>query len=658
MKSIQFRILAAFLLVSLVPLSALTIYMFNSMEEQLILKEKESMTEVVSETGKRMDQWLEKQMEMLNLLAKTKEIKSENIDEMLPIMAEFKSGSSVFETAFYVKPDGYVFAHTTQSSIGSNYADRTYIQKALKGEANFSDVLVSKATGNPIVVIATPVTKDGEIVGVLASSINFNEFVVEFTAQGDQIGEMYLIDNLNVVRMSSNNKEFIGKNIDEISFNPEIKNVLANKADMPKVFDVISKAVEEFIFYAPVSKMDFGIYWSVHKADVVSIFKPIKIKMLMPMLATSLFVVIIAFILAKGITRPLKIMVDRIKDVAHGDGDLTKRLEANSLTEINQLSQNINAFIENIHGIVARTLETVAKMDQTMREVNQVVEQSEKHTYEIHKVIDDVNRDFSIQADNTQNASNAVEEIAIGINRIAENAGRVSEYSVQANIESKNGNDTIVKAMEQMQLVSDYVAESSEKIKSLGEKSNDISNIVAVITDIAEQTNLLALNAAIEAARAGEHGKGFAVVAEEVRKLADQSKQSADDIIALIASIQVDAEASVTSMEIVSKETNNGLSLVEDAGSVFSTILERMQNVANDIQEVSAAAEEITAGTEEASASIQGVSLTAEHTKEKSNNMKLSIEEESKIMLQLSSAVDSLEEVGTELKAAINRFKV
>ena len=128
MNSIQFRILVSFLLVSLIPLCGLTFYMFNSMEEQLILKEKESMTEVVSETGKRMDQWLEKQMDMLHLLAKTKEIKSENINEMLPIMNEFKTGSSVFETALYVKPDGYVFAHTTESSIGSNYADRAYIQ--------------------------------------------------------------------------------------------------------------------------------------------------------------------------------------------------------------------------------------------------------------------------------------------------------------------------------------------------------------------------------------------------------------------------------------------------------------------------------------------------------------------------------------------------
>lgn len=658
MKSIQFRILIAFLVVSLIPLSALTYYVFNSMEKQLLLKEKDSMTEVVSETGKRMDQWLEKQMDMLTLLSKTNAVKSGTVENMLPIMMEFKGNSSVFETAFFVEPDGNVRAHTTESSIGANYADREYIQKALKGEANYSDILISKATGNPIMVIATPVENNGAIIGVLASSINFAAFVTEFTAQDGQTGEMYLIDNLNVLRMASKGEDLIGKTIEETNLPISVKKILTNKPDTPQSYEAIDSGVNDFIFYAPVETTGYGIYWDVHKADVVSIFTPIKIKMIMSMLATSLLVAVIAFFLSKGITRPIKVMIERIKEIAQGDGDLTKRVDINSLKEINILAHYINDFIENVHGIVERTKEAVIKMDQSMLEVNNVVVKSEQNTYAIQEIIEKVNEDFVIQADNTQNASNAVEEIAIGVNRIAENAGRVSEYSHETNQESIKGNETIIKAMEQMQLVSTSMEESSKKIDSLGKQTNEISNIVAVITDIAEQTNLLALNAAIEAARAGEHGKGFAVVAEEVRKLADQSKSSADQIIELIHRVQKDADVSVSSMQTVTKETQTGLGLVKEAGHVFSNILERMQNVTDDIQEVSAASEQISAGTEEASASISGVAMVAEQTKERSNTMNNSIQEEAQIMSQLSSSVCSLKEIADELNSLVNRFKV
>ncbi|WP_017755277.1 methyl-accepting chemotaxis protein [Calidifontibacillus oryziterrae] len=658
MKSIQFRILIAFLVVSLIPLSALSYYVFNSMEKQLLIKEKESMTEVVSETGKRMDQWLQKQMDMLTLLSKTSAVKSGIAADMLPIMNEFKGNSSVFETAFFVKPDGIVHAHTTASSIGANYSDRDYIQKALKGESSFSDVLVSKATGNPIVVIATPVESDGSIIGVLASSINFAAFVSEFTSQDDQLGEIYLIDNVNIVRMASRSEELIGKPLEETNLSVAVKQILAKKPETPQSFEVEDKNVDDFIFYAPVEVTGFGIYWDVHREDVVNIFTPIKVKMIMAMLAVSLLVIIAAFFLSKGITRPMKVMIERIKEVAHGDGDLTKRVEINSLKEINALAHYINAFIENVHGIVSRTKEAISKLDQSIIEVNNVADQSEKNTYAIQEVIGKVNQDFVVQADNTQNASNAVEEIAIGVNRIAENAGRVAEYANETNGESIKGNETIVKAMNQMKLVSNYVDESSGKIDSLGKRTYEISNIVAVITDIAEQTNLLALNAAIEAARAGEHGKGFAVVAEEVRKLADQSKNSADQIIELIQRIQNDADISVSSMQNVTRETQTGLILVEEAGSVFSNILERMQNVADDIQEVSAASEQISAGTEEASASIQGVAMVAEMTKERSNEMNSSIHEEAQVMNQLASSVGSLKQIADELNALVNRFTV
>ena len=125
-----------------------------------------------------------------------------------------------------------------------------------------------------------------------------------------------------------------------------------------------------------------------------------------------------------------------------------------------------------------------------------------------------------------------------------------------------------------------------------------------LITTVASQINLLALNAAIEAARAGENGRGFAVVANEVRKLAEQSAESAHQIDALIKGIQEDSKQSVTSMDKVIREVQSGKELVHDAGNTFQMILHAIQHVAHKIQEVSAITEEISASSEEIAASV------------------------------------------------------
>jgi methyl-accepting chemotaxis protein len=251
-----------------------------------------------------------------------------------------------------------------------------------------------------------------------------------------------------------------------------------------------------------------------------------------------------------------------------------------------------------------------------------------------------------------------MEEMAVGISRIAESSSTVSEASVETAKEAAAGNEAIQKVVYQMDSIRASVTSSSQAVKELGMRSQEIGQIVGAITDIADQTNLLALNAAIEAARAGEHGRGFAVVADEVRKLAEQSRVSADQIANLITEIQEDTNRVVLAIEKGNAEVDSGIRVVEAAGEAFEKILNSVQHVADQIQEVSAAAEEMSASTEEVTASVEEMSRIARDSSQHSQSVVGASEEQLGIINEISASVQSLSVMAKELHDVVKQFKL
>jgi methyl-accepting chemotaxis protein len=209
--------------------------------------------------------------------------------------------------------------------------------------------------------------------------------------------------------------------------------------------------------------------------------------------------------------------------------------------------------------------------------------------------------------------------------------------------------------MESIRSVTDNAV---EEINSLHESSEEIGQIIEVITDIANQTHLLSLNAEIEAARAGEHGKGFAVVANEVRKLAEQSEQSADQIVQLIRGIQSHTTRSVKVMEKGSSEVQTGVVTIEEADLTFEKITAMIENVADKTQDVSAAVEEISSSSEQIVASSEQTSGIAKESAEKSKNVAATSEGQKTAMERVSRYAQSLKQFASEMDQSIKLFKV
>lgn len=237
------------------------------------------------------------------------------------------------------------------------------------------------------------------------------------------------------------------------------------------------------------------------------------------------------------------------------------------------------------------------------------------------------------------NTSSAVEELTVSMKQVSNNAEASAEAARRALEAAEQGNRSVSDTLEGMQRIRSSVQATAKRIKSLGDRSLEISEIINVINDITEQTNLLALNAAIEAARAGEAGRGFAVVADEVRKLAEHSRSATKDIAALIKAIQVETSEAVVVMEEGTKEVEVGARLADQAGKALEAISTVVRQSAELVQEISLASKQQVRGTEGVASAMQIISNITRQTSTGARQTTYTVEHMVKLSEQLNEVL-------------------
>lgn len=365
----------------------------------------------------------------------------------------------------------------------------------------------------------------------------------------------------------------------------------------------------------------------------------------------------VALFLANYIVKPVQHVVGRMNQIAKGDFT-GEDLQIKSKDEIGQLSDSVNLMSSSLKGLVTSVQNVTDQVAASSEELSAGAELTTTATEHVVNNINEVAKGAEVSAEVATNSALAMDEVSVGVQRIAESSSEVAAMSQQSTDIAKDGNAKIERAVVQMGRISGTVESTSSIIKQLGERSKQIGDIVTAITDISSQTNLLALNAAIEAARAGEHGKGFAVVADEVRKLAEQSQDSAAKIKELIERTQEDTKQSIQSMMNVVHEVQAGTLDVNEAGVAFKKILEAEILVAEQIHEVSAISEQMSANSQEVSASVQEVQAIATQSSEGAQTIVTASREQLASMEEISESAKSLSEMSEALQNELAKFKI
>ena len=377
-----------------------------------------------------------------------------------------------------------------------------------------------------------------------------------------------------------------------------------------------------------------------------------------------LIVLIIAIVLS-GIgvyffTRRIKKRLSRMSSALQlaGKGDFTSVIEDNTGDELSDLAASFNLMSQNLKTMINEVTTSSIHLSNAAEELLASSEESTAATNQVAVSITEVAKNVETQGKNTEESAHAIDGITIAITRIADNASKVAESSVESTTQSELGYKNVLNVINQMNTISQANSGTNQVIQELESKSEEIGNIIEVITNIANQTNLLALNAAIESARAGEHGKGFAVVADEVRKLAEQSSTSANQIAEIIGKIQHETQKAVQMMEKANQEVTNGVNLAEETGKTFNVIKHAIEDSTMQTQELSAISEELSASVQQVNASIEEVAQLAKVTSDNAGQIATVTEEQLAATEEVANAAASLTKLAENLRELVNKFTI
>ncbi|MTH54909.1 HAMP domain-containing protein [Bacillus mangrovi] len=397
--------------------------------------------------------------------------------------------------------------------------------------------------------------------------------------------------------------------------------------------------------------------WAVNQSDETSskmqtylILTGVSMLLLMAVMISSL-------LLFRKKINPLKELTAIARSVAAGDLSAGK-VKADSKDEVGMLAGSINGMVDNLRTLIQEVGQASEHVASSAEQLTASAEESSKAAESITGVTQEL-------ASGSEKQLAAIEESNQSFHRMSENAGemlnlaKVASGSARMAFEkAADGNQSILTSVRQMEIIEENVGDLSRVVKDLGGRSREIGKIVDVITGIADQTNLLALNAAIEAARAGEQGKGFAVVADEVRKLAEQSAASAQQISELVRLIQESASQAGTEMNETTDEVAEGMTAIHSAGNLFKEISTSTKEAAAEMEALSNQVKELADHTSAAEQAVRSISAVAQETSEGTQMTAAASEEQLASTEEITSSAVMLAKMAEDLQKAVGKFKM
>ena len=366
---------------------------------------------------------------------------------------------------------------------------------------------------------------------------------------------------------------------------------------------------------------------------------------------------VLSVYLTRLVTKPLYIITDEIYKMANGD--FSKKLDLgfnNRTDEFGHLVRSIAKMKTNLRTLIADVQKQSEQLSASAEELTLSAEQSAQASKQIAIAISDVAVGSERQEKSIHDTLVIVEREAAEVMRVATNADQAALVAQKTAQAAEAGGRIIDLAQQQMKSIEITVNRSAEVVDKLGLRSKEIGVIVETITVIADQTNLLALNAAIEAARAGEAGRGFAVVAEEVRKLAEQAGESAKRITTLVHEIRVETNQAMVTMHNGTKEVKSGSLTVSEAGQAFNNITGLVDEVSEQVKDISAAAQNLSMGSQAIVAAVKGIENVVRETVSQTQTISAGTEELTASSEEVAITSKSLSGMSETLQISTSRF--
>lgn len=364
-----------------------------------------------------------------------------------------------------------------------------------------------------------------------------------------------------------------------------------------------------------------------------------------------------AYFVARSITKPILKMASLAEEI--GKGDLTVEIiNSKSNDELGKLTQAFDHMVVNLRQLVTRVRDGSSLVASNSEQVASSTEQMNSSVQQISSTIQQISKGSQTQAQELEKTSRVVIKLTKDMKSLALKANATADLTKEVGTISETGSKSASEADFRMSKIISVTNDSAKKIRELAERSGQITAVLEVIRKIADQTNLLALNAAIEAARAGEAGRGFAVVADEVKRLAEGSAKSSEEIDSLIKQIQEDAKGTVQSIEGGSKEILEGRLVIDRALKALNEIANKVKEVSSNVTEVASATQNQVSEIEQLSKAASEIAAVSEQNASATEEASAATEQQTAGTQEITASVQKMASMADELSKIASGFKL
>ena len=621
--NIKKKILICSLSLMLISTFAIAFITFWTVRKAMIGQSKISMEVLASQLANQTEYWYAERLKEAKewaidpvfVAATDESFMGEVARKAANAEAELKAkNNTYFESLAIALPNGKLVVASDPKELNTSVAGQSYFKEAAEDWVGISEVVASPLNGSPSYIVAVPIKQKEAVVGVLIGRINLEQFTKKFMAPlkiGTQ-GYAFLTNSAGLIIGHPDKALLLKLNISTLSWSKEF---LAGKQN---ALEYTFKGIKKLAVHRELPSTGWHLGITDPTSDILSNIlvtaKELGGEILVVAAGTLILAVVVLLSLLNSVVRPLTSAVGKVQQAA--SGDLTIRMEHRSGDEIGEmcvaLDEMLKGMGESLRGI-SKNAESLTAASQhlnvTSVEVNDAAEKTLSEAQVVSAAADLVSVNIS-------SVATGAEEMTLSIKDIATQAAQAEQVATEA-----------VGAAE----------EATATILRLGNSSQEIGQVIGVITSIAAQTNLLALNATIEAARAGELGKGFAVVANEVKVLAGQTAKATDEISLKIKAIQSDSEAAVTVISRISE--------------IINRINTTQTTIAGAVEEQSATMNELSRNSIDASRGGSEIASSIGHVSELVSGFKATA-------TQTLSAANDLAQMAEELRRMLARFKL
>lgn len=566
---------------------------------------------------------------------------------------QYNEATEYFGPYAYKDGESVIFTDEYETRAYDYPAQSWYLDAKETNTITWSSPYYDETLDMTMITTSIPFEMNNQFAGVVTSDIDISNLqtVINDVSIGES-GRAFLLNDEGkfIVHPSEAQADhFIGED-DQYS---DVADVLGEESD--NGFTINSTTETSQVYLTDIPRTNWTLGFVMPESEMYQALEDLLIRIIAIAAGIIVVFIVIASVLSRTLTRPIKQLSQEVEKVA--SGDFSVELKVKSRDEIGDLTANFNTMVQAVSQLIAGVKQSASEVHDASTQLSAVAEETSASSEEISRAMSQVSSGTTEAAHFAETTNEETLQLSDKIQNLLKQAEELKSFATSVESIQAEGaaemNDLSAQAKTSLNVVNDV----SRSMTTLADKIQKIASVVTVIDDISDQTNLLALNASIEAARAGEHGKGFAVVAEEVRKLAEETSKATTEIAQTIDEVSQGSHDAVSAMDESKRVTERQADVIKQTTSRFTSLASENEKVMSAVETITTDVLDINAYKDDVVKAISQIAAILEETAAATEEVDASSAEQLQALKMVTESAERLQQNGELLDREMSKFK-